>query len=244
MNLPDYIIIGETKCGTTSFFNYLIQHPQILDTYGNGDEVDSAYRTKEIRFFDRYFDRGLDWYKSCFPETGPGQITGEATPMYMYRTTALRRIHKMLPKIKLIVQLRNPIDRLYSNYMHNHKWVPGWTDKYTSFRHFLDSAHDVDYYLIDKGLYAQTLKRWFEYFPRKQFFIFTKEELAEDAQKVYSAALNFLNVAEYQLPLFKQFRKNEYPPMEEEIRRELVEFYRPYNAQLESLLKRPLNWDC
>ena len=51
MNLPDYLIIGETKCGTTSFYNYLIQHPKILDTYGNGDAVDESYSTKELRYF-------------------------------------------------------------------------------------------------------------------------------------------------------------------------------------------------
>ena len=78
MNNPDFIIIGETKCGTTSFYNYLIQHPKILETYGNGDDVDPSYATKEVRYFDRYFSRGYEWYQSCFPETQEDEITGEA----------------------------------------------------------------------------------------------------------------------------------------------------------------------
>ena len=80
MPLPDYIIIGETKCGTTSFYNYLVKHPQIKDTFGNGDQVDACYSTKEIRYFDRYFSSGLAWYKSCFPETWPREISGATGP--------------------------------------------------------------------------------------------------------------------------------------------------------------------
>ncbi len=243
MNLPDYLIIGETKCGTTSFFNYLIQHPQILDTFGNGNQVDEIYNTKELRYFDRYFNRGLDWYKSCFPKTLPGQITGEATPMYMYRTMAIHRIHQVLPKVKLIVQLRNPVDRLYSNYMHNNKWVPGWKDKYKSFQGFLNSVHDVDYYIIDKGLYAQTLKRCFKYFPIEQFFIFSNENLKENPQKIYSRALSFLELDDFNLLDFKHYRKHEYQPMPTLLREELMKFYQPYNEELYKLLGERMAWD-
>ena len=243
MNLPDYIIIGETKCGTTSFFNYLIRHPQILDTFGNGDQLDEIYNTKEIRYFDRYFDRGIEWYKNCFPDTLPGQITGEATPMYMYRTMAMRRIHKVLPNIKLIVQLRNPIGRLYSNYMHNQKWVPGWNEKYKSFEHFLSSVHDVDYYLIDKGLYAQTLRRWFKYFPKEQFYIFTNEELKRDPQTIYSGALSFLDVDDFKIAEFKHYRSLNYEQMKDSTRKDLIDFYRPYNQELYDLLGIDAVWD-
>ena len=243
MNLPDFIIIGETKCGTTSFFNYLIKHPKILDTFGNGDNVDKIYNTKEIRYFDRYFDRGLEWYKSCFPDTKSDEITGEATPMYMYRTMSMRRIYDVLPKVKLIVQLRNPVDRLYSNYMHNKKWVPGWKNKYFSFEHFINSAHDVDYYLIDKGLYAQTLKRWFNLFKREQFFIFSVEELEKNPQFIYNEALKFLCVDKFNLKEFKHFRQNQYQPMTVKIRNELIRFYEPYNKELFLLLGKKMDWD-
>ena len=66
MNLPDFLILGETKCGTTSLYNYLIEHPQIIDSKGNHISYDKEYDTKEIRYFDRYYYKGLDWYKSCF----------------------------------------------------------------------------------------------------------------------------------------------------------------------------------
>ncbi len=243
MKLPDYLIIGETKCGTTSFYNYLIQHPKILDTYGNGDQVDEIYRTKEIRFFDRYFDRGVEWYKSCFPDTKEGEITGEATPMYMYRTLALFRIKQVVPQAKFIIQLRNPVDRLYSNYQHYHKWVPGFKEKYRDFAHYLNSARDTDYFLIDKGIYVQTIERWFSFFPEEQFFIFSLEELQQNPQKVYSAALKFLGVEDFRLSKFESYRALDYSPMEEEIRNMLIEFYYPFNQKLYRLLNRKFDWD-
>jgi hypothetical protein len=92
MQKPDFIIIGETKCGTTSLYNYLIQHPKIIESNGNGEGYESSYATKEIRFLDRFFQRGWSWYFSCFPETKAGELTGEATPMYMYRTLAATRL--------------------------------------------------------------------------------------------------------------------------------------------------------
>lgn len=243
MKLPDYIIIGETKCGTTSLFNYLIRHPQVLDTYGNGDKLDSSYASKEIRFFDRYYDRGLEWYKSCFPDTNEGQITGEATPMYMYRTTALRRIFDLIPDVKLIIQLRNPVDRLYSNFNHNSKWVPGWTDKYRSFEDFINSAHDPDYYIIDKGIYYYSLLKWYNYFPHSQFHIIITEELHQNPDTTYNGLLKFLDIEPHTLENYNRFRKLNYLPMNNKTRDLLLDFYRPYNNKLSELLNKKLDWD-
>ncbi len=125
MGKLDFILIGETKCGTTSLYNYLIQHPKAIDTPGNGEGYDKDYATKELHFFDNFHDRGIDWYYSRFPQTKSDEITGEATSMYIYRALIARRVKEHLSDIKFIVLLRNPVDRLVSNYEHNNKWVPG-----------------------------------------------------------------------------------------------------------------------
>lgn len=243
MPLPDYLIIGETKCGTTSLYNYLIQHPNILDTFGNGDAVDESYATKEIRFFDRYFNRGIEWYKGCFPETSDNCITGEATPMYMYRTLCLQRIHQYLPKTKFIIILRNPVDRLYSHFSHMVKWNPAWQNKYKDFSDFINSTREEDYYMIDKGLYAYTIERWYELFKRDRFCIIITEELQKYPQNTYNTVLNFLGMENYTLSEFKTFRENKYNTMDNSLRDYLVQFYRPYNERLSRLLNRDLNWD-
>jgi len=242
MNLPDFILIGETKSGSTSLFNYLIQHPNIKDTFGNGDKVDGSYATKEIRYFDRYYDRGLEWYKSCFPETKHGELTGEATPMYMYRSMVPFRIKKEVPNAKFLVILRNPVDRLYSNFQHYFKWVPNFSTQYPSFEKYLQSCNDRDYFMIDKGLYYHALIKWFKFFPRDQFYIQTTENLHASPQAVFSELLQFLGLEDLELTSFKVFRENKYEDMKLETRIMLEEFYRPYNKELNDFLKIDLNW--
>jgi len=241
MKIPDFIIIGETKCGTTSFYNYLIQHPNILDSFGNGDDVDEGAK-KEIRYFDRYYGRGIEWYKSCFPNTKAGEITGEATPQYMYRTMAMARIYNDIPWVKFIVLLRNPVDRLYSNYNHNFKWYSNWNKKYPTFEKYLESASDNDYYLIDKGIYSQSLRKWFNYFPRDQFHFVITEEMRKNPQFIFTQALDFLGVKDYKLDKFELLRVNKTTEMLPHTRKLLNNFYKPYNEELYKLLGKKLCW--
>lgn len=103
MKLPDFIIIGAQKCGTTSLFNYLSKHPDV-----------SLPEEKEIHFFDKFYNKGINWYKKNF--LNDGMLTGEATPYYIYHPHVTVRISSCCPNAKLIVMLRNPIDRAYSNF--------------------------------------------------------------------------------------------------------------------------------
>lgn len=236
MNLPDFFILGETKCGTTSLYNYLQQHPRIIDTMGNGQNYDHEYRTKEIRYFDRYFNLGLEWYKSRFSETRPGEIAGEATPMYLFRTISIRRIKAICPQAALIVLLREPAARLYSNYQHNCKWVPGFREKYRDFNLFWHTVHDQDYYLVEKGLYYYTLLKWFDHFPRQQFCIIRSEDLFENTREICSRVFAFLGLPDHRLAEIRVFRVNDYPPPDEILRREIENFYEEYNKKLADLL--------
>lgn len=245
MKLPDYIIIGETKCGTTSLYNYLIEHPRVLDTYGNGiDNVSETYKTKEIRYFDRYFDKGLEWYMKCFPDTSPGEVTGEATPMYMYRTMAMFRIKKALPDTKFIILLRNPVDRLYSHFNHYFNWVPGWKEKYGNFNNFINSAHETDYYMIDKGIYINSIRRWFSEFEPERFLILKTEDLYEKTQDVYAKAIKFLGIVEgHELKEPSMFRTQDYEPMDNSTRRYLEDFYHKFNKELYDFIGRDMGWE-
>jgi hypothetical protein len=118
-NLPDFIIIGAQRCGTTSLYNYLTQHPLIL----------SALR-KEVHYFDNNFHKGVSWYQAFFPlislrngyakilSIDNSHLTGEATPYYLFHPLTPKRIAGLLPQVKLIVILRNPVDRAYSHFLH------------------------------------------------------------------------------------------------------------------------------
>ena len=243
MQKPDFIIIGETKCGTTSLYNYLIQHPKIIESYGNGEGYDSTYANKEIRFLDRFFHRGWSWYFSCFPETSNDELTGEATPMYMYRTLAASRLFKQLPSIKLIVLLRNPVDRLISNYHHNFRWVPNWADRYPTLNDYIDSCSDNDYYLVEKGLYYYSLLKWFEFFPNDSFCILSSEEMFSNAQKSCNHVFDFLGLDKFELIDKSAYRTAEYQDISESLRGKLINFYEPFNLKLEKLIGKTMNWN-
>src|SRR5690242_6983741 len=116
--LPDFLIIGTQRGGTTSLYHYLEAHPCI-----------GPSTTKEIHFFDRRVNKGIAWYRGHFPTRiekyyverlhGRAFITGEASPSYLFHPHVPRRIAKVLPHTKLIILLRNPIDRAYCQYYHS-----------------------------------------------------------------------------------------------------------------------------
>ena len=101
-SFPDFIIIGAQMCGTTSLYDYLAKHPNVLLSY-----------VKEIHFFDHSYNKGLLWYRSFFPLRiiKGKRMTGEASPYYIFHSHSAKRIAKTLPSVKLIVMLRNPVDR-------------------------------------------------------------------------------------------------------------------------------------
>jgi len=241
MNLPDYLVVGECKCGTSSIYNYLTKHPQILETYGNG--IDDYLGTKELRFFDRYYDKGLDWYKSKFPDTTSDQITGECASIYFGRMISMYRIKKDLPHAKIIVLLRNPIDRLYSHFHHMQKWIPNWKNKYDSFDSFLNSAREEDNYLIEKGIYINALSRWYDAFG-EQLLIVESETLFNESQEACDGIFEWLGVKPFKLDKFSKLNSSSVSSMKPETRRMLQEFYAPYNQEVYRLLGyKTASWD-
>lgn len=108
MPLPTFVIVGAQKCGTSSLHRMLRQHPQV-----------HMSRTKELHYFDRHFDRGLEWYTQQFTPRRQHKEIGETTPAYMYRAPARRRLIQQLPDARIVMILRNPVDRAYSHFWHD-----------------------------------------------------------------------------------------------------------------------------
>src|SRR6266540_3594706 len=108
--LPSVLIIGAQRSGTTSLFNYLTQHPDVLPPLG-----------KEIHYFDFHYARGVDYYRGRFPYSHRlrnGALTLDATPYYLMHPLVPQRAARLLPDVKLIAVLRNPISRALSHYQH------------------------------------------------------------------------------------------------------------------------------
>ncbi len=118
--LPNFMIIGIPKGGTTSLFNYLSRHPDVAMSV-----------RKEINYFSNNYNKGLGWYRSFFPTVfyklflqifiGKSILVGEASTSYLFRPRSAERTHKLLPQCKLIMLLRNPVDRVPSQYVQNRK---------------------------------------------------------------------------------------------------------------------------
>jgi hypothetical protein len=106
-NKPAFLIIGAQKAGTSSLFRYLSQHPDIR-----------LPKRKELHFFDLQYSNGIDWYERLFPRKKiiKRQITGEASPFYLFHPLVPERVFNHYPNIRLIVLLRNPVDRAYSHF--------------------------------------------------------------------------------------------------------------------------------
>jgi len=258
--LPDFLIIGFPKCGTTSLYEYLLQHPDIHPPIG-----------KEIDYFDRLYFRGKNWYKVRFPTffekyfftkvLGRDFLTGEATPRYMVHPHALNRIKKIIPTAKFIVLLRNPIDRAFSHY--NMNFRNGY--EYLSFeeaikkeksrieRRYEKMVNEQNYYSWDydlfaylqQGIYFDKIKRWFEIFPREQFLILQSEDFLKNPSKIYYQTLEFLNLHRWEPLEFKLYktRLNKSNKIKPEFRQFLLEFFKQYNENLFKLLGRRYNWD-
>ena len=252
--LPDFIIIGAAKGGTTSLFNYLVQHPQIVGPY-----------RKEVHYFDHHYHKGLDWYKHHFPtisklrKTHSKAITGEASPYYISHPLAAQRIKALLPNVKLIVLLRNPIDRALSNYQHIKRLkleqepfekaikleearINGEVDKIIQNPNYYSFTHKHFSYLT-RGIYHKELEVWFKEFPASQICIFNSEQFYSDPASVLEKTLKFLNVDPWLPTNFKKFNSGgEYEPISEELRNELIRFYEPHNKKLFELINQEYNW--
>lgn len=255
--LPDFIIIGAMKCGTTSLFRYLEGHP---DFY--------APKTKEIHYFDFKYDKGLDWYRRQFPTKirklkcrlrRRRLVTGEASPYYMYHPHACRRIAALLPGVKLIVLLRNPVDRAYSHY-HNEirhgresltfeqalelepERLRGEVEKMVEDERYFSVHHGHHAYLA-RGIYVEQLKACRAYFPRDQFLILDSDALFFDPQPVYDRVCDFVGLARHRIAEFKTHNPGGYQEqMSPALRRKLAEYYAPHNEALCAYLGMEFDW--
>ena len=253
--LPECFVIGVVRSGTTSLYHYLSQHPCIGS---------SAY--DEIGYFDNNYHLGVNWYKSLFPTKFTKNkiikkhekfLTYDVTPFYIYNPLVARRILASFPRAKIISNLRNPIDRAYSNYILMYQ--DGDTTR--TFEEMIQMAMDEieknksklnnEVYAADtfyqnilaRGFYADQLKIWFEKFQKKQILIIPSEDLALKPDQVLTKVFEFLDLPYFKIKDFTRQNKREYLPMKDETRKLLIEFYKPHNKKLFDMLNSKFDWD-
>ncbi|MEI7896511.1 MAG: sulfotransferase domain-containing protein [bacterium] len=246
ISLPDFIIIGAQKSGTSSLFSYFNQHPEIM-----------LPREKELHFFDYNYSNGIQWYKSQFPIFPPqsNYITGEASPYYFYHPLAAKRIFDHLPWVKLIVLLRDPADRAYSHYqmlrmkevepllcfedaiIQEEERLAGENEKLINDPTYYSFNHQSFSYL-NRGLYYKQLNQWLTLFKPEQFLVIRSEDFFSNPETELLRVYQYLDVRIKFPDDYTPVNRGAYKPMKHCTRVMLDDFFSEDQKALDGLLKK------
>ena len=257
--MPDFVIIGAAKCGTTSLFGYLAQHPLVLPA-----------STKEVHYADREtsVERGERWYRSWFPSAAELErvghqhgveraLCGEATPNYFCHPDAAARLRAVVPDARLILLLREPGDRAWSQFRWSMRWggepldfgealaaePERLPDRFAMMRRREDRQTFVSHGYATRGLYAEQLEWWYEAFPRRQLLVLRSEDLLADPSATFARVEGFLGLPHLDDPEFPL--QNEgvgSRQLDPGIRAWLDEYYAEPNRRLAELTGGAITW--
>ena len=254
--LPDFLVIGAKRCGTTSLYQHLSEHPCI-----------SRSPRDNIGFFNENYHLGINWYKSLFPTVfykkkmeskNKHCLFFDVTSTYMEEELTAKNVYEVNPNQKIIVILRNPVDRAYSHY---HVNVKEKSEK----RSFEDAIFEEmnrikseriiqnknknlrvftpnNIHYLKKGFYALQLKSWFKIFPREQILVLSTEEFQEDQNLIYKKIFDFLNIPNMKIKSTEKMEKGNYIPMKHDTRNLLLDYFRQCNHELFELINSEFDW--
>lgn len=260
--LPDFLIIGAQRSGTSSLYKWLSRHPHVVGSL-----------RKEVEYFSVEYERGDGWYRGHFPVAVRRTLAGargrewqtfEATPDYLFDPRAPKRAAAMLPDAKLIVLLREPASRAVSHYHHSvrnnlesldldaalksegERLAPEWERiasnpdyKALPFRRFS---------YVARSRYAEQLERWMTVYPTRQMLVMRSEDLFADASRSFSEIQSFLGLPQWQPPEFRNYSYTNplvgsYDPPGPEIAALLEAELSEPNKRLVELLGESFSWD-
>lgn len=256
--LPDFLILGGQRCGSTSLHSMICGHPQVLGP-----------SQKEPHFFDLHHARGERFYRRIFPlrmhmrargaVRRRRMVTGEATTHSLSHPAVPARVARMVPDALLIAILRDPVERAYSHYQlivrdgrerlsfeqaleAEDARLAGEEERMLADPSYPGPAHNLQSYRT-RGLYLDQLERWWAAFPPERLLVLRSETMFDDPRSVYDAAVAFLGLEPD--PATRNFtvrNRASYSAMLPETRAELQRFYAEPNRRLEERLGRRMGW--
>jgi len=237
----DFLIIGAQKSGTTAFDSYLRDHYQVC-----------MANKKEVHFFDKEpFSKNIISYMNYnykyFKCNNSKMIKGETTPIYLYWDSVPKRIWEYNPNIKLILILRNPIERAYSHWnmeRQRGKEKLSFMDALFKEEHRAKKClpfQDRDFSYIDRGFYTEQIRRYNKYFKTSNILIFKSEDLKNNPQEIIDISCDFLNIDKYKIQNPKTEHTRTYArKMDKKEKEYLKNIYEDEIRRLEKLL----GWNC
>lgn len=255
---PDFIIIGAQRGGTSSLFKMLSKQSGFI-----------MPKQKELHYFDLHYEKKISWYLKNFPSlprkilsqvsTGNKIFTGEASPYYLFHPLVPGRIKNKYPGIKLIVLLRNPVYRAYSQFWKNKQnglEVKSFSDALEAEENRIHGEeekmindpnyHSQDHRLFSykaRGLYAKQIKHWFSFFPKENFLFLESEYYFQHPSDSIESIFEFLQVNRKPTVIDHGRVSNAYDPMPENIRVRLTKYFEPYNEELFQAIDQRFEWD-
>ncbi len=256
--LPDFIIIGAQRSGTTSLYSYLVAHPGVAPAF-----------KKEVHFFDLNFRKGVGWYRGHFPTRVYRRwaerirkhriLSGEATPYYLFHPHAPRRTFELVPRVRLLALLRNPVDRAYSHYQHERRRgretlsfeeaLAREAERLNGEMRRLLADEDYDsfnhrhYSYLSRGIYIEQVRAWTALFPREQMLILKSEDLFDDPERVMKQVYDFLELPPWAPAKWEKYHVEQYPEMDASMRGRLLEYFRLHNEKLSQYLGVNFDWE-
>ncbi|XP_036446210.1 heparan sulfate glucosamine 3-O-sulfotransferase 6-like [Colossoma macropomum] len=253
---PQAIIIGVKKGGTRALLEFLRVHPDVRALGA------------EPHFFDRFYEKGLEWYRNLMPRTLDGQITMEKTPSYFVTKETPSRLCTMNCSTKLIVVVRDPVTRAVSDYTQTLTKTPGLPSfQSLAFKNSSSGAVDASWSAVRIGLYAQHLENWLRHFPLSSFLFVSGERLVSDPAGEVGRVQDFLGLKRIvgdkhfyfnRTKGFPCLKKPEgssrprclgkskgrtHPPISSEVLHKLRDFYRPFNLRFYQMSGQDFGWD-
>ena len=257
--LPDFLIIGTQRGGTTSLYRYLEQHPAVLP----------AVLNKGIHYFDTNYGKGPNWYRSHFPTTaskafrrrraGEPVLTGEGSPYYAFHPLAPGRITELLPNGRFILILRDPITRAHSQYQHEiargfeslsfeealkkePERLAGEEERLIADPSYYSYEHQHHSY-VARGMYLDQIRRWHEAVPHERLLILDSTAFFSDPDAAYREVLRFLGLSERSLATYDKMNAHSYDRMSADELTFLRSSFEAANRDLFEYLGRRFPWD-
>jgi sulfotransferase family protein len=257
--LPDFLVIGAQRAGTTTLYHYLVQHPQVL----------GAVADKEVHHFDQH-DGDLRAYRAAFPRrrtvaraarrSGGRVVVGEATPYYLFHPAVPARVRAALPDARLVAVLRDPVARAWSHYGHEvdlgneglsfeealdreEERLAGEEERLLSDPHARSFAHQHHSY-VARGRYVEQLERWWRSFPREQLLLLRSEDVHRDPETALRAIEEHLGVAPWSPAVWRTLNASTGGrSMDPRTRDRLRETFAPWNERLRAATGVDWGWE-
>lgn len=256
--LPSFLIVGAQRCGTTSMYRTLAQHPAVL----------KPVRQKGVHYFDTGYGQGLSWYRAHFPlertarsaakHTGARPLAFESSPYYIFHPLAGERIARDLPAARLLVLLRDPVERAYSAYAHElargfetepfeaalelePERLDGEAERLANDPGYYSHAHQHNAY-VARGQYVEQLDRLESIFGRERIHVIDSQDFFERPEAMLHGVLDFLGLPDLTAPVFERHNARPRSRMPVAVQARLEQHFEPYDQRLGEWLGTVPSW--